>query len=226
MEYWSLEQAKLGAGEGGPLAGQVAVVTGAGGTIGAATAQAFAAAGAEVALLDLDADAAAAQAKAIGGTALGVRCDVTDAALGARGLRQGGRDLRRRRHRGLQCRRRLAGPHRRGRRGDAAQELRAQFLRPPAGGAGRGEDHAGAGHRRLPAVQRLQAGGQSGPEFRPLWPAEGGDAVPGAAIRARLRRGRHPRQCRQRRPHPLGPAHRRHHRRRAPRRAACRSTTT
>ena len=37
-----------------PLAGQVAVVTGAGGAIGAATAKAFAAAGAEVALLDLD----------------------------------------------------------------------------------------------------------------------------------------------------------------------------
>ena len=56
---------------------------------------------------------------------------------------------------------RLAGPHRRGRRGDAARELRAQFLRPPARRAERGAHHAGAGHRRLPAVQRLEAGGQS-----------------------------------------------------------------
>ena len=54
MEYWSLEQAKLGAAAEKPLAGQIAVITGAGGTIGAATAKAFAAAGAEVALLDLD----------------------------------------------------------------------------------------------------------------------------------------------------------------------------
>ena len=58
MEYWSLEQAKLGKIAEKPLAGQIAVVTGAGGTIGAATAKAFAAAGAEVALLDLDERAA------------------------------------------------------------------------------------------------------------------------------------------------------------------------
>ncbi len=51
-EYWSLELAKLGARKALPLAGQVAVITGAGGAIGAATAQAFAQAGAEVALLD------------------------------------------------------------------------------------------------------------------------------------------------------------------------------
>ncbi|MGA7486834.1 MAG: bifunctional aldolase/short-chain dehydrogenase, partial [Xanthobacteraceae bacterium] len=80
MEYWSLEQAKLGAAAKKPLAGQIAVVTGAGGTIGAATARAFAAVGAEVALLDLDARAAGDQAKAIGATALALECDVTDAA--------------------------------------------------------------------------------------------------------------------------------------------------
>jgi rhamnose utilization protein RhaD (predicted bifunctional aldolase and dehydrogenase)/NAD(P)-dependent dehydrogenase (short-subunit alcohol dehydrogenase family) len=80
MEYWSLEQAKLGTMKEPPLAGQVAVVTGAGGTIGAATARAFAAAGAEVALLDRDESAARARAKAIGGAALAVACDVTDAA--------------------------------------------------------------------------------------------------------------------------------------------------
>ncbi len=76
-EYWPLEQAKLGARQEPPLAGQIAVVTGAGGAIGAATARAFAAAGAEVALLDVNAAAAGAQAKEIAPTALAVVCDVT-----------------------------------------------------------------------------------------------------------------------------------------------------
>jgi len=80
VEYWSLEQAKLGNARELPLAGQVAAITGAAGAIGFATAKAFAAAGAEVALLDLDEAAAQAKAKAIGGAALGLRCDVTDAA--------------------------------------------------------------------------------------------------------------------------------------------------
>jgi rhamnose utilization protein RhaD (predicted bifunctional aldolase and dehydrogenase)/NAD(P)-dependent dehydrogenase (short-subunit alcohol dehydrogenase family) len=80
VEYWSLEQAKLGSAREPPLAGQVAVITGAAGAIGFATAKAFAAAGAEVALLDVDEVAAHAKAKSIGGTALGLRCDVTDAA--------------------------------------------------------------------------------------------------------------------------------------------------
>jgi rhamnose utilization protein RhaD (predicted bifunctional aldolase and dehydrogenase)/NAD(P)-dependent dehydrogenase (short-subunit alcohol dehydrogenase family) len=78
MEYWALEQAKLGPANKLPLAGQVAVITGAAGAIGAATAKTFAAAGAEVALLDLDEPAAQARAKAIGGAALALRCDVTD----------------------------------------------------------------------------------------------------------------------------------------------------
>ena len=80
MEYWSLEQAKLGAVAEKPLAGQIAVVTGAGGTIGAATARAFATAGAAVALLDVNLAAATGHAKAIGGGAIAVACDVTDAA--------------------------------------------------------------------------------------------------------------------------------------------------
>jgi NAD(P)-dependent dehydrogenase (short-subunit alcohol dehydrogenase family) len=80
VEYWSLEQAKLGNAKEPPLAGQVAVITGAAGAIGFATAKAFAAAGAEVALLDVVEAAAQASAKSIGGAALGLRCDVTDAA--------------------------------------------------------------------------------------------------------------------------------------------------
>jgi rhamnose utilization protein RhaD (predicted bifunctional aldolase and dehydrogenase)/NAD(P)-dependent dehydrogenase (short-subunit alcohol dehydrogenase family) len=79
-EYWPLEQKKLGAASDKPLAGQVAVVTGAGGAIGAATARAFAGAGAEVALLDVNLAAATEQAKAIGPNALPVVCDVTDTA--------------------------------------------------------------------------------------------------------------------------------------------------
>jgi rhamnose utilization protein RhaD (predicted bifunctional aldolase and dehydrogenase)/NAD(P)-dependent dehydrogenase (short-subunit alcohol dehydrogenase family) len=80
MEYWSLEQAKLGAAKEPPLAGQIAVITGAAGAIGAATAHVFAAAGAELALLDLDENAARACAQQIGGAALAVCCDVTDSA--------------------------------------------------------------------------------------------------------------------------------------------------
>ena len=79
-EYWPLELAKLGPRKELPLAGQVAVVTGAAGAIGAATAYAFAAAGAEVALLDVDGKAAGERAKAIGGAAIALTCDVTDAA--------------------------------------------------------------------------------------------------------------------------------------------------
>ncbi len=59
-----------------PLAGQVAVVTGGAGAIGRATARAFHAQGAEVALVDLDLDGMRSFAQAI--RALAIRCDVTD----------------------------------------------------------------------------------------------------------------------------------------------------
>ena len=77
-EYWPLEQAKLGKRKERPLEGQIAAITGAGGAIGAATAKAFAAAGAEVALLDVNSTAAEQQTKAIGSSALPLQCDVTD----------------------------------------------------------------------------------------------------------------------------------------------------
>src|SRR5581483_4262059 len=79
-EYWPLELAKLGARRRKPLEGQIAVITGAAGAIGAATARAFAQAGAAVALLDIDSQAARKQTAAVGDAALAVACDVTDTA--------------------------------------------------------------------------------------------------------------------------------------------------
>jgi rhamnulose-1-phosphate aldolase/alcohol dehydrogenase len=60
MEYWSLQQAKLGKERGEPLVRQVAVITGAAGAIGSAVAGKLLEAGAHVALLDRDEVALAA----------------------------------------------------------------------------------------------------------------------------------------------------------------------
>ncbi len=78
LEYWSLEQAKLAGVKPKPFTGQVAVVTGGAGAIGAATARAFAREGAHVVVLDLDGAKAAEVAKAIGNQSIGLGCDVTD----------------------------------------------------------------------------------------------------------------------------------------------------
>ena len=80
MEYWSLEQAKLGKSAEKRLARQVVVVTGGGGAIGAAIARAFATEGAEVAVLDLDGEAARTAAARAGRGVLALQCDLTDAA--------------------------------------------------------------------------------------------------------------------------------------------------
>ncbi len=78
VEYWSMEQAKLGKGAEKPLARQIAVVTGGGSGIGAATAAALAREGAEVAVFDLDLARAKQVAAKVKG--LAVACDVTDAS--------------------------------------------------------------------------------------------------------------------------------------------------
>jgi len=83
VEYWSLEQAKLGKSNEKSLARQVCVITGGGSGIGAATAKAMAAEGAEIAILDRDHDMAvkaAKAAKAVHKHALAIQCDVTDPA--------------------------------------------------------------------------------------------------------------------------------------------------
>ena len=78
IEYWSLEQAKLGKAAEKPLQRKIAVVTGGGAGIGAATARAMAEQGAVVAVLDRD--VAAAETVAAGIAGLGLACDVTDTA--------------------------------------------------------------------------------------------------------------------------------------------------
>ncbi len=80
LEYWSLEQAKLKSRKILPLTGQVALVTGGAGAIGAATARLLSQTGAHVVVADLDGEAASAVAASIGNDAVGVGCDVTNAA--------------------------------------------------------------------------------------------------------------------------------------------------
>jgi rhamnose utilization protein RhaD (predicted bifunctional aldolase and dehydrogenase)/NAD(P)-dependent dehydrogenase (short-subunit alcohol dehydrogenase family) len=86
MEYWSLEQAKLGKSARKRLEGQVVVVTGAAGAIGQAIAKAFSAEGAELALLDMDGAGAAHAAATRAPRAMSLMCDVTDPASVERAL--------------------------------------------------------------------------------------------------------------------------------------------
>ncbi|MEM6291450.1 MAG: bifunctional aldolase/short-chain dehydrogenase [Myxococcota bacterium] len=77
MEYWSLEQAKLGKKAPAPMQGHVALVTGAASGIGMATAAAFARRGAALMLVDRD-PAVLERAASLGAEA--VVADVTDPA--------------------------------------------------------------------------------------------------------------------------------------------------
>jgi rhamnulose-1-phosphate aldolase/alcohol dehydrogenase len=102
MEYWSLEQAKLGKAKEAPLAGQVALVTGAAGAIGFAVCRKLIDAGAHVLVTDVArerVDGAVAELDPKGrGVAAGVVMDVTDersvaAAFAEACRRYGGVDI-------------------------------------------------------------------------------------------------------------------------------------
>ena len=98
MEYWSLEQAKLGSAKPKPFEGQVVLVTGAASGIGLASAQAFAREGAALVLVDRNEAALEKAAKLVGGGCLAVVADLVepDAAQNAVDeavLRFGGLDI-------------------------------------------------------------------------------------------------------------------------------------
>jgi rhamnulose-1-phosphate aldolase/alcohol dehydrogenase len=101
IEYWSLEEAKLQRlPKPKPLAGRIALVTGAASGIGKAIATRLAAEGACVVIADLDLEKAQAAASEIGSTdvAIGVRANVTreqdvQASVDAALLAFGGLDL-------------------------------------------------------------------------------------------------------------------------------------
>lgn len=78
MEYWSLEQAKLGKAVIKPLLRHVVFVTGGAGTIGRATVAAFLEEGAEVAFLDRDEARVVETVREMGPRVLGIPGDVTD----------------------------------------------------------------------------------------------------------------------------------------------------
>lgn len=98
MEYWSLEQAKLGSGKAPPLQGRIVLVTGGAGAIGMATARAFAALGASLFLVDRPGAALDDAVRALGRDHGGHGCDITQpgaaaAAVQACACRFGGLDI-------------------------------------------------------------------------------------------------------------------------------------
>ncbi len=103
MEYWGLEQAKLGKAQPRPLEGQVVLITGGAGASGVGIAEVCGAAGAQVVIADLDAGRAAIASAQIekrhgAGAAFGVAMDVTDevsmrAAFDSACVRYGGIDV-------------------------------------------------------------------------------------------------------------------------------------
>jgi len=98
MEYWSLEQAKLGHAATPSMTGRVVLVTGGGGAIGLATAAAFAAKGANIFLVDLAQEALDKALAVLGPDHGGIALDITakgasDRAINACIARFGGLDI-------------------------------------------------------------------------------------------------------------------------------------
>jgi len=79
MEYWSLEQAKLGRKTPPALTGRVVLITGGAGAIGRATANAFAAMGANIFLVDRDQPVLEQTRSGLGAGHGGVALDITAA---------------------------------------------------------------------------------------------------------------------------------------------------
>ncbi len=77
LEYWSLEQAKLGKIKKSKLSGSIVAITGAGGVIGSQIAKDFYCQGAEVIAIDLDEKAAKETASKCGKNAISIGCDIT-----------------------------------------------------------------------------------------------------------------------------------------------------
>lgn len=98
MEYWSLEQAKLGKAKRAALSGRVVLITGGGGAIGLATAQAFADKGANIFLVDLQQSALDTALATLGAGHDGMALDITNdgaaqQAINACAARFGGLDI-------------------------------------------------------------------------------------------------------------------------------------
>ncbi|HHC29772.1 MAG TPA: SDR family NAD(P)-dependent oxidoreductase, partial [Rhodobacterales bacterium] len=96
--YWSLEQAKLGRNTAPEYTGKVVLVTGGAGAIGLATAQAFAARGASIFLVDLSQEALAGALERLGPGHGGMAMDITapgaaEAAIAGAVARFGGLDI-------------------------------------------------------------------------------------------------------------------------------------
>ncbi len=77
MEYWALEQAKLGRAAPPPFRGRVVLITGGAGAIGLATARAFAARGADIFLVDRDAARLEGALRELGAGHGGLALDIT-----------------------------------------------------------------------------------------------------------------------------------------------------
>jgi rhamnose utilization protein RhaD (predicted bifunctional aldolase and dehydrogenase)/NAD(P)-dependent dehydrogenase (short-subunit alcohol dehydrogenase family) len=98
MEYWSLEQAKLGKGTPPKLQGKIVMITGGGGAIGLAAAKSFAALGADIFLVDLEQSSLEKALEELGGFHAGIALDVTandgaQTAIDACTARFGGLDI-------------------------------------------------------------------------------------------------------------------------------------